>query len=210
MAHKLLLTGIFAACAAMAQNWEVGGGAGYGVYRNATIGGTVGSADAGIRNAYSVTGVVGEDLFEHFSGEVRYIYHAGSTFLQSGPAQGSVTGGSHTFTYDALLHLEPRKSRLRLFAAFGAGAKYYTTSGSTPKPQPVPAIAGLTTQSQWEPAFDFGGGVKYRVTDHLVVRGDLRDYISFFPDRLIAPVGNAKQTGVLQQFTPMFGVGYTF
>jgi outer membrane protein W len=194
----------------MGQNWEIGGGAGYGVYRNATISGAAGSVDAGVRNAYSVTGVVSEDLFEHLSGEIRYVYQAGSTFLQSGSAQGTVSGSSHTFTYDALLHLKPRESRIRPFVAFGAGAKYYATSGNTPKAQPVPAIAVLTTQSQWEPAFDFGGGVKYRVTDHLVVRGDVRDYISFFPNRLFAPAGGARQTGVLQQFTPMFGIGYTF
>jgi hypothetical protein len=194
----------------MAQNWEIGGGAGYGVYRNATISGPAGSADAGIRNAYSVTGVVGEDLFEHLSGDIRYLYQAGNMFLQSGSARGEVSGYSHTFTYDALLHLNPRKSRFRPFAALGAGAKYFGTSGNTPKPQPAPAIAGLTTQSQWEPVFDFGGGVKYRVTDHLVVRGDVRDYISIFPNRLFVPTGGAKQSGVLQQFTPLFGVGYTF
>ena len=74
----------------------------------------------------------------------------------------------------------------------------------------MPAIAGLTTQSQWEPAFDFGGGVKVRVGRHVVVRGDVRDYLSIFPNKLFPPTGGAKQSGILHQFTPMFGIGYTF
>src|SRR4051794_3370995 len=140
----------------MAQNWEAGAGIGYGAYRNARISGSAGTAEAGVRNRYAATGVINEDLFEHFSGEIRYIYHAGDTFLKAGSAQGGVQALSHTFAYDVLLHLKTRKSRVRPYAAAGVGAKYYETTGALPRPQPVPAIAGLTTQSQWVPAFDFG------------------------------------------------------
>lgn len=205
-----MLAGLLAVTAAMAQNWEIGGGMGYGAYKNATISGPAGAADAGVRNRFAVTGVASEDLFEHLSGEIRYVYQAGGTLLQAGSVQGSVAGYSHTITYDALLHFKPRSSRIRPYVAVGAGAKYYGTSGGVPRPQPLPAIAGLTTQSQWEPVFDAGAGVKFRVTDHVVVSGLFRDYISIFPNHLFAPTGTAKQTGVLQQFTPMFGVGYTF
>src|SRR5690349_2721965 len=148
------------------------------MYRNATISGPAGSAEAGIRNKYALTGVIGEDAFEHFSGEIRYVYHRGETFLSSGSASGEIDAQSHTLTYDVLAHLTPRKSRIRVFAAGGAGAKYYDVTGAVPRPQPVPAIAGLTTRSQWKPAFDFGGGVKFRLSEHFTVRGDLRDYIA--------------------------------
>ncbi len=194
----------------LAQNWEIGGGVGEGVYKNATITGAAGTADAGIRNRYVATAVVNEDLWEHFSGEFRYIYHGGDTFLQSGSTQGSIVALSHTFTYDALLHIKDRGSRFRPYVAFGAGAKYYGTSGSTPKPQPLPAIAGLTTQSQWEPVLDFGGGVKVRVTEHVVVSGDVRDYITRFPNHLFPAASGARASGVLQQVTPMVGIGYRF
>jgi len=178
----------------MAQNWEIGGGVGYGAYKNASISGPGGTADAGVRNAYTVTGVANEDLFEHFSGEFRYIYHAGETFLQSGSAQGSVQARSHTVTYDILLHFKPRNNRIRPYLAGGVGAKYYETTGTVPRPQPVPAVAGLTTQSQWKPAFDFGGGVKVRVTDHVVVRGDARDGL-----RMAGAVGAQQLLGLLAQ-----------
>jgi opacity protein-like surface antigen len=194
----------------MAQNWELSGGAGYGVYHNATISGAAGTATAGIRNQYAVTAAAGEDLFEHFSGEVRFVYQPGDTFLESGAAKGSIAAYSYTFTYDALLHLMPRASRIRPYAAFGAGAKYFSVTGTIPKPQPAPAIAGLTTQSQWEPAFDFGAGVKFRVTEHLLLNGYVRDYIALYPDHLFSPVGKASTSSVLQQVTPMFEIAYRF
>ena len=178
VALKLFLAGFILAAAGMTQNWEMGGGVGYGAYRNSSITGSAGTAEAGIRNRYAVSGIVGEDPFEHVSGEVRYIYHPGDTFLKAGSSQGGVQALSHTMTYDILLHLKTRHSRIRPYAAAGAGAKFYDTTGALPKPQPAPGIAGLTTQSQWEPAFDFGAGVKFRVMNHVVVRGDVRDYIS--------------------------------
>jgi hypothetical protein len=205
-----LVVGFLVGMTCMAQNWEFSGGGGYGVYHNVTISGPGGTATAGIRNAYTVTGVVNEDLWEHFSGEVRYVYQAGGSFLQSGSVQGGVQGYSHTFTYDALLHVLRRERRIRPYGAFGVGAKYFGTSGTTPKPQPVPAVAVLTTRSQWEPVFDFGGGVKFRVTDHIVISGLVRDYISPYPKDLLVPVGGARARGVLQQVTPMAGIGYTF
>jgi opacity protein-like surface antigen len=206
---KLLLAGFLAAAAAMAQTWSIEGGVGYGWYHNATISGSAGTATAGVRNQYTAAGVVSEDLFEHFSGEFRYIYHPGETFLESGSASGNLQAYSHTFTYDALLHLKPRSSRFRPFVAFGGGGKYYGTSGPVAR-QPVPAIAGLKAQSQWKPVFDFGGGVKYNVNGHVVVSGMLRDYITPFPGNLFAPVGGATSSGVLHQITPMFGIGFRF
>ncbi|MCU1232972.1 MAG: hypothetical protein JWP63_939 [Candidatus Solibacter sp.] len=194
----------------MAQNWELGGGVGYGAYRNGSISGTAGTATAGVRNQYAVTGMASEDLFEHFSGEVRYVYHPGDTFLESGAAKGSVEAYSHTFTYDVLFHFKPRESKVRPFVVGGAGAKYYSVTGTLPRPQPVPAIAGLTTRSQWEPAFDFGGGVKVRVAEHVVVSGFVRDYVSLFPDHLFVPTGGAKASSVLHQVTPMVEIGYRF
>jgi hypothetical protein len=210
VALKIFLTGLLTAGACLAQNWVIGGGLGYGAYRNGTITSSGGSANAGIRNHATVTGVVTEDLFEHFSGEFRYVYHGGDTFLSSGSAQGAVKAQSHVFLYDALIHLKPRTERIRPFVAGGFGAKYYDTTGTVPSPQPLPRIASLTNQSQWKPLFDLGVGVKLRIADHVVVSGDFRDYITVFPDHLFSPASAATRQGMLHQFTPMFSVGYSF
>jgi hypothetical protein len=209
VASKLFVF-LLAAGACSAQNWEIGGGLGYGIYHNGSIISTGGTADAGIRNRFAVTGYVTEDLFDHFSGEIRYVYHDGDTFLQSGSIQGTVQAQSHTMTYDALIHFKPRSSRIRPFVGGGLGAKYYNTTGPAPSPQPLPRIASLTSQSEWKAVFDFGGGVRVRIKEHFTVRGDLRDYITVFPHNLFVPVANATARGILHQVTPMFGIGANF
>ena len=193
-----------------AQNWVIGGGFGYGAYKNASVTSPGGTADAGIKSHMVVTGAVSEDLFEHFSGEFRYVYHAGDSFLKSGSVESTVKAQSHTFVYDALIHLRPRAERIRPFAAGGLGAKYFDTTGNLPSPQPLNRIASLTTQSQWKPVFDVGGGVRIRVNDRVVVSGEFRDYITVFPERLFSLAAGATRSGMLHQFTPMFTVGYNF
>ena len=59
VAFKTLLAGLLTAGLGLAQNWVIGGGLGYGGYRNATINSSSGAADAGIRNA-AVQSPVGE------------------------------------------------------------------------------------------------------------------------------------------------------
>ena len=205
-----LLVGLWMVGACGAQNWEAGGGAGYGSYHNGSIISSGGTADAGVRNRFVVTGYVTEDLFDHFSGEVRYVYHDGDTFLSSGAVKGTVQAHSHAMMYDAQIQFKPRGARIRPFVGGGFGAKYYESTGPTPVPQPLPRIAGITSQSQWKPLFDLGGGVRVRIMDHLTVRGDLHDYITVFPNRLFAPVANATTRGIFHQITPMFGIGVNF
>jgi len=195
---------------ASAQTWEFGTGLGYGIYHNGSIISSGGTAVAGIKNRFTVTGYVTEDLFEYFSGEIRYVYHDGDTFLRSGSTQGIVQAQSHTLTYDALIHFKPRGARIRPYVGGGLGAKYYNTTGPVPSPQPLPRIALLTNQTEWKPAFDFGGGVRVQVRNHLTVRGDFRDYITVFPHNLFLPVANATTRGIFHQFTPMFGIGVNF
>jgi hypothetical protein len=205
-----LWAGLLLAGTCGAQNWELGGGAGYGAYHNGRIISAGGTADAGIRNRFVVTGYVLEDLFEHFSAEVRYVYHDGDSFLSSGSVSGTVQAQSHTITYDAMFHLQPRGQRVRVYFAGGVGGKFYNTTGPVPVPQPLPRIAALTNRSQWKPAFDFGGGVRIRVTEHFSVSSDLRDYLTSFPNLLFAPVANATERGIFHQVTPMFGIGANF
>lgn len=204
------LAGLLIATACGAQNWEAGGGLGYGAYHNGSIISTGGTAEAGIRNRFVATAFVTEDLFDHFSGEVRYVYHDGDTFLSSGSVRGLVQAQSHALAYDALIHVKPRGNRIRPYVGGGLGAKYYNTTGPTPSPQPLPRIAGMTNQSQWKPLFDLAGGVRVRVHDHITVRGDLHDYITTFPNHLFAPVANATVRGIFHQITPMFGIGVNF
>ena len=52
--------------------------------------------------------------------------------------------------------------------------------------------------------------MKYRLSRHALVRADFIDYITTFPKRQIAPAGSNTARGIFQQFTPLFGLSYTF
>jgi len=144
------------------------------------------------------------------SGEIRYLYQDGDPFLSFGPRKGNIQGQSHAVHYDVLLHLRERDERLRPFVVGGVGAKYYRTTGPEPSPQPAPQIAELVRADQWRWLVTLGVGVKYRVADHIVVRGDFRDYLTPFPTRLFVPASGGTDRGIFQQFTPTFGLSYSF
>jgi len=198
------------ASACFAQPFEIGGAIGYGVYRDGTIFGPGASAQAGIRNRFAAGWLVGEDLYEHFSGEIRYLYQDGHPFLATSSVKSDMQGQSHAFHYDLLFHLTRRDRKLRPFLAAGVGVKGYIVAGPAPNPQALPNIASLVTQDEWKLLVTIGGGVKYRLPKNVVLRGDFLDYLTAFPRRQIAPALNNTARGIFQQFTPMFGVGYSF
>jgi len=209
--HPVALAILFAAPGLYAQStWEIGGDIGYGWYRNGTIFGAGQTVEAGIRNRFATGAVVCENLYDHFSGEIRYEYHDGHPFLSANGTAKDIQGQSHTFTYEVLIHLRGRDSRLRPYFAAGAGAKDFVIAGPAPDPQPFPTVATLNRNDEWKFVASLGPGVKYRINRHLIVRGDFRDYISPFPKGQIAPAANNTARGLLQQFTPMFGISATW
>src|SRR5262249_22780410 len=85
-----LAIGLFVSAACFAQHGELGAGAGYGWYHNGSIISPGGTAQAGIRNRFVATAVGCEDLYQHFSGEIRYVYQDGDSFLENSTARGNV------------------------------------------------------------------------------------------------------------------------
>jgi hypothetical protein len=200
----------FAMHAGWAQEWEIGGVVGYGAYKNGSVQSASGTVTAGVRNRFVAGAQVTEDMFEHISGEIRYLYHDGDPFLSNSSSMGNVQGQSHSLDYTALFHARPRASRLRPYLLVGGGGKYYRVTGPTPNPQPFPKIAALTNQSEWEFMVVAGGGVKYRVLPNVVIRGEFRDYITPLPSNLFRGVTGSTTSGIFHQFTPVFGVSYSF
>jgi hypothetical protein len=198
------------ASAGFAQQYEFGGAIGYGINRDARISSSSGEATVGIRNRFAAGAVFCEDLYNYFSGEIRYVYHDGDPFLSAGGRTGNIQGQSHTFSYDFLFHLRDRDQRLRPYAVMGLGAKYYRTTGPEPSPQPATQIADLVRANHWRLLVDWGLGVKYRWQRQVILRADFRHYITPFPGKLYVPTGNGSARGLFQQFTPMFGISYSF
>jgi hypothetical protein len=206
---RWLAAGLWAS-ACLAQQLEVGGVLGYGIYRDVSVGAPGATAATGIRNGLVAGALIGEDLYQHISGEVRYTYQDGDPFLSAGGVRGNIQGQSHSLTYDALFHFSAQEARFRPFVAIGAGAKYYRATGSEPFPQPLPEIASLDHANQWRFLADAGFGVKCRLVRHVLLRGEFRDYITPFPPRIVVPRIHGTGHGLFQQFTPMLGLSYMF
>ncbi len=206
---KYVLIILFAGVA-FAQQYEVGANVGYGVYRDGSIYSALGTAQAGIRNRFAAGITLGDDFSEYVSAEFDYLYHDGHPFLQAPGVKVDIQGQSDALTYGLLFHFKKRERRFRPFLAGGAGAKEYIIAGPAPYPQPIPQIASLTTNDVWKVAFTVGGGVQYRLIPHMLLRAEFRDYLTTFPRQEIVPAPHNTARGIFEQFTPLFGISYTF
>lgn len=192
------------------ENWEFGGTIGYGIYHNGTVYAPGAEAQAGIRNRFAAGVVIGEDLYEYVSGEIRYLYQDGHPFIRYNGVTTDIQGQSHAITYDLLFHFAKHEKRLRPFVSGGLGLKGYVIAGPAPYPQPIPTIVTLNATNEWKFVMSPGGGVKYRLLPHMLLRADLRDYITTFPKSQIMPATHNTARGIFEQFTPMFGLSYVW
>src|ERR1035441_8376 len=201
---------ILCAGAAFAQQYEIGANIGYGFYRAGAIFSDSGTVQAGIRNRFAAGIILGDEFSNYISAEFRYLYHDGHPFLQAPGVKSDIQGQSDVLTGELLFHFKTREHRLRPFLAGGSGAKEYIIAGPAPFPQPIPQIASLTANDVWKVAFSVGGGVKFRLIPHLLLRAEFRDCLTTFPRQQIVPAAHNTARGIFEQFTPLFCVSYTF
>ena len=125
--------------------------------------------------------LLGDEFSDYVSAEFRYLYHDGHPFLEAPGVKTDIQGQSDALTIELLFHFKPREHRLRPFLAGGAGAKEYIIAGPAPFPQPIPQIASLTTNDVWKVVFSVGGGVKYRLRPHVLLRAEFGTISRRFP-----------------------------
>src|SRR5579871_4856349 len=77
------------------QSWSIGAAGGFGFYHDATITNATGTANAGFGPRFALGGVLGEDVAEHFGGELRYTYRDGDTELKFNGREANLDAGSH-------------------------------------------------------------------------------------------------------------------
>jgi hypothetical protein len=207
---KYVAVAILFGGAAFGQHYEIGANIGYGVYHNGTIFSADGTAQAGIRNRFATGILLADDISKYVSAEFNYLYHDGHPFLQAPGVKADIQGQSDALTVGLLFHFKTREHRWRPFVAGGTGAKEYIIAGPAPFPQPIPQIASLTTNDVWKVAFSAGGGVKFRLIPHMLLRVEFRDYLTTFPRQQIVPAPHNTARGIFEQFTPLFGVSYIF
>ena len=210
MSFRLLFPSLLAVSGCFAQSWSVGGAAGYGFYHNATINAGSASAEAGFAPLVAASAVLGQNVGNYFGGELRYTFRGDEARLRSGGREVNLDGQSHAVHYDFLVYATPRGSRIRPYAAAGAGIKRYMITDNELLSQPLSNFAMLTHGSQVEGLFSAGAGVKASLSEHWLFRVDFRYYLTPFPEKLFAVGPQARIHGWLHDFVPMAGIDWTF
>ena len=199
------------AIACFAQTWEVGAAAGGGIYKNVTATGPGGDATAGFKPGLAAGVVIGQDLYEHVGGEVRYTFRMNDLKASSGGQEVTFGGRSHAIHYDFLIFGTPRGAKVRPFLAVGGGVKVYEGTGKEDPFQPLSDIVILTNTHETKGMGSVGGGVKFAVGSRTIFRIDFRDYITPFPKTVIAPVPPPGKIGsIAHDFVAMIGISVRF
>ena len=211
LAGTLVLFAVAAATpAALAQRWEIGGGAGGGFYTSQDVTlGSSGSAAANLQTNLAGSAWLGNNGFGRWGGELRYDYQLGDFALKSGGT--AATFGAHTqqFHYDLLWYTNHAGSTVRPFVSAGAGIKLYQGTGTEVVYQPLEQYALLTKAQDLTPLVSIGAGMKFQLGAHVQLKLEVHDYTTPFPKKVITPNVGAKAGGWLHDFVPMAGISYT-
>ena len=194
----------------LAAEWELGGVAGFEVYKNLSV--TQGSqtASAGLKPGLTAGAFLTQNSAKHLGGQLRYMMGFSDLKLSSGGTETAFSAQTHAFTYEILYYANKRIKKVRPYLAGGGGLKIYRGTGKEQLVQPLGQFAILSKTSQSTPLISVGGGVKGQLGKRTFVYFEARDYITTAPKKVIAPVPNAKLGGWLHGFTPMVGISVGF
>jgi hypothetical protein len=207
---KTLTLIVAAAGACFAQQWEFGGVGGAGFLSNVNVSSPAGSAKAGFQPGGAFGAFFGQSIGSHLAGEIRYEFLQSNLQLSSGGATAHFGGHAHAVHYDLIWHTNRHESPIQFFAALGGGMKVFQGTGTEAAYQPLSQFGYFTKTHAVKAMASVGGGITYRVSEHIFMRTEVRDFITAFPTQLIAPAPNAKYGSILHDFVPMLGVDYVF
>lgn len=209
--RRIAVTTLFVSALAancFGQQWEFGGVGGVGFLSNVNVSSPSGSATAGFQPGAAFGAYVGQNLHTHISGELRYEYLQNDLHIKSGSTNAVFGGNAHAFHYDVLWHTNRRESRMQAFVVVGAGLKVFRGTGTEQAYQPNYQFGYMTKTQQLEPMGDFGAGLRFQIRPALYIRTEFRDFITPFPENIIAPAPGAKYGSILHDFVPMIGITY--
>jgi hypothetical protein len=210
---RLLLYTITAALTvlpAFAQKYEFALAGGGSFYQSHTVTNPKGDASAGFDNGWAASVAVGNNMYSHVGGEVRYTYLHNDAKLSSGSTKATFGAESHAIHYDFLIHATPTGSHIRPYVAAGGGIKFYRGTGTEVPFQPLSSIALLTKTSEVQGLLSVGAGVKFSLTNRLMFRVDVHDYLTPFPKNVITPALNSKASGWFNNIVGTAGISFGF
>jgi outer membrane protein W len=205
-----ILTAILIALPAFAQKYEFGVQGGISLYDKKTVANQRGNADAGFKLGYAAGFTIGQNMYKHVGGEIRYTFLQNDMKLSSGSTEATFGSQAHAIHYDFLIHAKGLDSPIRPYVAFGGGIKYYRGTGSEQPFQPLSNIAILTKTSDTRGLASVGAGVKVKMTDKIWLRLDVHDYLTPFPKNIIAPNSGSSVGGWMNNIVGTGGITFTF
>jgi opacity protein-like surface antigen len=207
----MFLATAVAAPAAFAQKWEVGLGAGGSFLTSETITNPAGNADAtrdpGLAVSAWLDNTIGSGLF---GGELRYDYERGDLKLSSGGTTVKFGSQSNAVHYDFLYNFTSSESAVRPYVLAGGGVKWYSGTGTEQVYQPLSNIAVFSDVRDMRALVSVGAGVKFNIAKSALLRLEVHDYLTPFPNTLIAPMQGSSVGGWFQDFVVSAGISFGF
>jgi Outer membrane protein beta-barrel domain len=209
------LTRIFLAAALFAplaagQTWEAGVLGGFGITPETSVTSAAGSASTGFKNGGTFGIFGGANDYSYIGGEASYLYRLSDLKVASGGTQVNFAGHTQFLDFRFLVHFASREKRFRPFVALGGGVAIYSGTGEPNAAQPLNNFVALTNTRETKPMASGAAGIKYRLTQHLGLRFEFRDYATPFPNRLISPAPGVSLNGWLQNFEAIGGIAGVF
>jgi hypothetical protein len=195
---------------AFAQKYEFGVAGGGSFYQSHTVTNPKGDASAGFENGWAASVAVGNNMYSHVGGEIRYTYLHNNAKLTSGSTKAAFGADAHAIHYDFLIHATPVGSTIRPYVAAGGGIKFYRGTGTEVPFQPLSNIALLTKTTEVQGMLSVGAGVKVALTNRMIFRVDVHDYITPFPNKVITPALNSKASGWFNNIVATAGISFAF
>ena len=94
--------------------------------------------------------------------------------------------------------------------AAGGGVKWYSGTGTEQVYQPLSNIAVFSDVRDLRPLVSFGAGLKFNIAKSVLLRLEIHDYLTPFPNQLIAPMPGSSVGGWLNDIVVQAGIGYAF
>ena len=193
-----------------AQTWEAGVLGGFAVTPETSVTSPSGSASTGFKNGGTFGVFGGANDYSYIGGEASYLYRMSDLKLSSGGTQVDFAGHTQFLDFRFLVHFARREKRFRPFVAAGGGVAIYSGTGEPNAAQPLNNFVALTNTRETKPMASGAAGIKYRLTQHIGLRFEFRDYATPFPNRLIGPAPGVSLGGWLQNFEAVGGIAGVF
>jgi hypothetical protein len=190
------------------QQWEFGGMGGAGFLSNVNVTSPSGSATAGFETGGAFGGFFGQNLYPHWSGEIRYLYLQNDLHINSSGNNANFSGYAQVLHYDLLYHTNRKGSKMQAFVAVGGGLKIFRGTGTQQAYQTNYQFGYMTNTQELKPMGDVGVGLRFELRPRVFLRTEIRDYITPFPEQIIAPAPGAKFGSILHDVVPTVSLSY--